>query len=81
MSNDQPKSPYPGMIASSIAGLLILLMVYILSTGPAIWLVEQGYANEEPLRYVYSPIGQCMRICPPFERAMMWYISFFSKEF
>lgn len=76
--SDQTKSSRPVTIVILLVAALFLLPCYVLSIGPAVWLVDHHYLSNETAEAVYWPITTSMRYCPPLERAMYWYGSFFS---
>jgi hypothetical protein len=56
-------------------GLVLLLMpvLYVLSTGPVTWLVNE-YPGLEFLGYLYFPLLLAAEYCKPLERAVDWYV-------
>jgi hypothetical protein len=72
-----------GMRANS--GLAIFLAVfiaslpvlYVLSTGPAVWLLNRGVlTHESPIWFVYAPITAVVATWPRCEGALTWYLHF-----
>ena len=55
--------------------LLLLPILYFLSVGPAILLVNQGVVNEEVLDIVYFPLIQIYDLMPALQAPMDWYLS------
>jgi len=50
----------------------VLLVVYVLSTGPVI-LICSTFALPEQLLTVYAPLGFVATHCEPAEDALIWY--------
>lgn len=61
----------------------MVLLMYVLSVGPAIWLANH-WTNETYLDAIvafYTPLDWVSERVPPFDRAMAWYIRLFEPEF
>jgi len=53
--------------------LVVVLVGYQLSFGPACWAIDRGWIGYEYPRIVYWPIGKTFRPLPsPFQRAILW---------
>jgi hypothetical protein len=72
-------SASPLIAAAAILLLIGVPLLYLLSTGPAVWLVEHGYIDRNALEHIYAPIGFCMEQSKWFQAAMAWYLSFFVR--
>lgn len=72
---DQQRSAAPVIIA--VLAILSLPVLYVLSTGPAVLLMERGYINPEWVDTVYHPIGIAMEAMPWFAAVMEWYLELF----
>jgi hypothetical protein len=57
--------------------ILLLLLVYPLSTGPVIKLhtALTGSSNRDFLFVVYAPLIWLSRTCPPVEQFFDWYVA------
>jgi hypothetical protein len=71
MTDDQHnrRGPWAGCLA---VGLLLALPLYVLSTGPVIWLYDHGYLPEE-VSYFYKPLKILEDNCKPISDALRWY--------
>jgi hypothetical protein len=74
MGNEQKKLGRGGALAVATVAVVALAMLYLLSIGPAFWLLGHGYIPEWPLRYFYAPVGWASRWCDPFKDFMTWYV-------
>src|SRR3954447_1872982 len=54
--------------------LLASVPLYVLSTGPAIWLRDHGMVSQQTLVIVYAPIGWLNRNVPVFRDAFQSYL-------
>lgn len=48
-----------------VAGAVVLLALYVLSVGPAVWCMERGFISEQTLEMVYLPLIQITSLHPP----------------
>src|ERR1043166_2400597 len=55
--------------------LLLLLVIYPLSIGPAAWAIVKIPASAPPLRVVYRPIAYFTSHYPRCETALRWYLN------
>jgi hypothetical protein len=63
-----------GVVASVAVFILVLLVsVYVLSVGPAVYLIEHGIIDQEPLEFFYLPLIWLAAIFEPFREAINWY--------
>jgi hypothetical protein len=63
--------------AIGLALLLILLPVlYVLSTGPAAWLWTHGYISEDALGVLYAPLNFACNSSETVAVLFDWYTSF-----
>ena len=75
MSEDRQKSGGgTGVVMLVVAILALLPILYVLSSGPVIWLTIHGYAPDVPL---YAPLQWAGEHCEPFHKAFRWYLNFF----
>ena len=72
------RSPWPAVV---LVGLLPVL--YVLSSGPALWLVERYARGSWVRRWTmnfYLPLEWLADICPPFRDAISWYVCLFVSD-
>jgi hypothetical protein len=75
------KSKATGPIAFASTGLLVVLpILYVLSTGPAIWLYSRGYVSEKPIEDFYIPLRWVHDRCPPIKDLHVRYNSLFRSN-
>jgi hypothetical protein len=78
MEDSRPTAKASPLIAAAAILLFVAApLLYLLSTGPAVWLVEHGYIDRNALAHIYAPIKYCAMHSTWFEAAMRWYLSFF----
>jgi hypothetical protein len=56
-----------------IAILLLLLPLYVLSTGPAHWLIRRGYLPQYT-GIIYLPLYPIVASSEPIQDAAQWYL-------
>ena len=56
---------------------LFLPVLYVLSAGPAVWLIDHNFITIEVAGPFYAPIYYLAEAFPSFERFIGWYSSFF----
>lgn len=54
-----------------------LLLLYLLSIGPACWLMNHDLLGHEIFYAAYGPVIWVMERCPPVERLINWYTLLF----
>ncbi len=72
--SDEPKKRSRGWIGC--AAIVMLLLAYPLSTGPALWWASaKGPRSErwDTLNLVYAPLDWVGKRCDWFDKAMTWY--------
>ena len=80
---DDPKnSRISSSVAVAVVAFLILLVVYILSPGPMIWLLTQTGIQENEIAgkcvfVFYAPLIWLYEKFPVVHRAYDWYFSLF----
>lgn len=57
---------------------LFVMVLYVLSFGPALWLHWRGYLPAN-LLVVYTPLGWGGEICEPFGNVLTWYKNLFRE--
>ena len=53
----------------------VLLLIYLLGTGPAAWVSEKFPATEDVMGLLYSPVSFVAEKCHPLGKAMHWYVT------
>jgi hypothetical protein len=62
-------------------GLLVLLpFLYVLSTGPAVWLYSHGFLSGKALDFFYAPLVWACDHCDPLFEFVGWHENFFMPE-
>ena len=56
------------------AAMLLLFLFYVLSTGPAVLLVETGWMSEDSFEVAYFPLIFIAQHCEPIGRALEKYV-------
>jgi len=80
MSN-KPGTAGP-LLFATVFLLVVLPLLYVLSCGPAAWLVTRGYASAETADVIYAPLNCACENCEPFGLAVYWYQDkFYPMEF
>ena len=79
-SDDERKTLGCGPVVPIAVLVFILAIVgYVLSIGPAQYLVDHDMVNSRPLEYFYMPLGWLAKICGPFEQAVRYYMELWTK--
>jgi hypothetical protein len=65
--------------AVATAALLLAPVLYVLSTGPAVWMYDRGVIPDHVF-IVYAPIEWAADRVPPIEKAMLWYLAMWEGE-
>ncbi len=79
-SDDKRKRTGCGPIVAVALLLFILAVVgYVLSIGPAAYLVDRGIVEEEPLVYFYLPLIGLAEVCHPFEQGIEFYLNLWTE--
>ena len=59
-----------------VAVMVVVFVLYPLSTGPAMWLIHHGYVRntpDGPAGIFYLPIKWLARMSPQFASVLSWY--------
>lgn len=56
---------------------LFLPALYVLSVGPAVWLVKHGYVDESAALFAYKPLDNLTRNNKSLRDSFNWYCSLF----
>ena len=68
-----------GCLVATIACLLLLLpLLYLLSIGPALWLLKEGYFPGPAFGRVYYPLTWLSEKSQWFGEAIGWYMDFWA---
>jgi hypothetical protein len=62
-----------------IVVLTLLPVLYVLSTGPAVWLQDNGYVSNSSL-VIYWPLEMACRNCKPIRRTFEVYLSLWGRN-
>lgn len=57
-------------------GFVLLPVLYLLSIGPAVWLVEHKRMPEPLAEVIYAPVLILADWAPAFRNLLEWYIQF-----
>ena len=77
-SRSTARSSSPVVAAAVILLLLAAPLLYLLSTGPVVWLAENGFVTDTGwMGMIYAPIGYLMDHSTWFEALMDWYLGLF----
>lgn len=60
-----------------IVVLLMLPVFYVLSVGPAVWLISQGYLDDGAARWFYGPLEWLAERSEMIRSCFQWYVSLF----
>ncbi len=66
------------MTRAVIVAVLVLVSVYMLSVGPAVWLQTRGYIGAGRLQTIYQPVVAVANTCQPLNNALHWYLTLFA---
>lgn len=78
-----------GMQKPSGATIVVVLLVgavvlspllYFLSTGPVIRLVNEGYIDMQTAKTLYGPLGRFIEAVPSTEPVFVWYVQLWLEE-
>jgi len=75
MDEERKKSP----VWAIVVVVLLLPLLYVLSTAPAYWLFQHGYISHETYSLFYRPIALMSRLCPPFSLFIQWLLGLVAK--
>jgi hypothetical protein len=63
----------PGMAFWATIVVVVVLVAYPLSLGPAVWLTARGYFNESAVQSYYLPILWSASQAEPLENGVTWW--------
>jgi hypothetical protein len=61
------------VVIATCAAMLLLLILYVLSSGPAQVLVKRGYLSEDVYYVVYAPVVFAFRNSPACHDFLLWH--------
>jgi hypothetical protein len=70
--DSERRSKWPAVVLGVF--LLLLPVLYILSVGPAFWLMDEQL---QPYAVIYTPLFRAADSSRTFERLLFWYLSLF----
>ena len=73
MSDDRNRPSITSPILVMGALLILVPLLYILSCGPAVILINRGYLSEEGFRIVYYPLDLAARSSRGIRDSLEWY--------
>lgn len=54
---------------------LCVLVLYVLSCGPAVRPRQEGYVSDKFIDILYAPLGLLMDNCQPVDDTINWYVN------
>jgi hypothetical protein len=72
MTADETK-PRSSLAVWLVVVLLLLPVGYVLSIGPAVWLIKHGYLNKQVSQTFYGPLIFVASLWGPMMRLLQWY--------
>jgi hypothetical protein len=76
MSERDEKRGGSGVAIGCLLMLLFVPLLYVLSVGPAVWLVEHYPATEYAINILYTPLSLVAESFSPVKAFFEWYIDF-----
>jgi hypothetical protein len=64
----------PAAVAVTVIIGLVVVM-YVLSVGPALWLAGKGVIGNSTIATTYGPLTQAAHCCRPLDLFLQWYSS------
>jgi hypothetical protein len=77
-TNQETRSKAGAAVAIA-AGVFLLPLLYVLSLGPAVFLVDHGWINEGLFRGVYAPLEWVYQKVPAVQPSLDYYIKLFEE--
>jgi len=78
MTSTETKSRSSRLTVAIIAAVVLVPIAYLLSIGPAAWLLGHDYIPEDVFITYLEPASFLARHCRPFHQAIEWYASLFT---
>ena len=67
------------MVPVAILLVFVVLVGYVLSIGPAAYLIDNGIIEEDPLVYFYLPIIWLAQAFEPVEHVLEFYLELWTQ--
>jgi hypothetical protein len=77
MSAEKQKSRAAPLMACCLIVLMLLPVLYVLSLGPAVWLVERQMLNLEIAQWFYFPLEFLSERSEFIRNSLTWYVGLF----
>ena len=70
-----------GGLGCAIVGIVLVLLpvLYVLSSGPLAWCLDHDYVSGNSFRVFYYPLICLSGYSPTFEAAWGWYFTFWTQ--
>ena len=72
------KSRSPAVVVLLVVLVVLLPILYVLSIGPASWMCDTGYLDQDLARRVYLPLIVLHNAVPPIGNVLESYVELFS---
>ena len=73
-ASEKPRT-YRKAIWTCLTLVLLVPSLYVLSIGPAVWLMANEYISEQPALRFYDPLEEFARSFPVAGEWIRWYVS------
>ena len=71
---DEPRARH-ARATWAVVGVLVLLLAYPLSVGPAVWICNHGYMSEDAITPFYAPLKWLVERSELVGDGMGWYVA------
>ena len=61
------------LVFAAVVLVILLPILYVLSTGPVMWLCVNDYVSQEAVATFYSPLAFLCEHCDPLHRFVIWW--------
>ncbi len=68
------------IVFRSLGTLIAAIAIYLLSFGPALWMVRHGVLDEQVVRPLYAPLSRLAPEVPGLERALRIYLRMWAPD-
>lgn len=79
MPADKQSSRAAPVVAGAVLLLILLPVLYVLSIGPAVWLIDQGYVSDASALWFYAPLGALAERSEFLSVCLFRYMELFQK--
>lgn len=76
-SDDKRRGSAAVLITTIVILILCLPLLYVLSLGPAVWLVNHEYLDLSLAQRIYWPLEMVVERFDWLQPAVQWYVSWF----